>query len=198
MPATTMIFILQEQKEGLSARYTLIHFDTLCTAVSPGQLRKMMRVIEVVCAAFGLTVSEAKTEIMCLRTKGMPESTTTFSIEAAGQVCSQTNEFIYPEGASTAMPTYPSRSIGAYATVTNGAASGSTPSNCTADRVLLSSSKPRCSEPRYSRQCCTARVPLRHAAPSPPQLLDSLHRYTKEQSHRPLDFLSRHAYQDGK
>ena len=34
---------------------------------SPEQLRKMMEVIVVVCAAFGLTVSEAKTEIMCLR-----------------------------------------------------------------------------------------------------------------------------------
>ena len=32
---------------------------------SPEQLRKMMGVIAVVCAAFGLTVSEAKTEIMC-------------------------------------------------------------------------------------------------------------------------------------
>ena len=48
------------------------------------QLRKMMGVIVVVCAAFGLTVSEAKTEIMCLRAKGMPESTATFSVEAAG------------------------------------------------------------------------------------------------------------------
>ena len=48
----------------------------------------------VVCAAFGLTVSEAKTEIMRLRTKGVPESTTTFNIEAAGQVCNQTNEFV--------------------------------------------------------------------------------------------------------
>ena len=49
----------------------------------------------VVCAAFGLTVSEAKTEIMCLRAKGMPESTATFSVEAAGQVYNQTNEFVY-------------------------------------------------------------------------------------------------------
>ena len=52
----------------------------------PEQLRKMMAMIVVVCAAFGLTVSEAKTEIMCLRAKGMPESTATFSVEAAGQV----------------------------------------------------------------------------------------------------------------
>ena len=62
------------------------------------KLRKMMGVIVVMCAAFGLTVSEAKTEIMCLRTTGMPESTVTFSVEAAGQVYNQTNEFVYPGG----------------------------------------------------------------------------------------------------
>ena len=65
---------------------------------SPEQLRKMMGVIVVVSAAFGLTVPEAKTEIMCLRAKGMPESTATFSVEAAGQVCNQTNEFVYLGG----------------------------------------------------------------------------------------------------
>ena len=43
-----------------------------------------------------------------------------------------------------------------------------------------------------------ARVPLRHAAPSPPQVLDSLHRLAKAQLCRPPDFLSGHAYQDGK
>ena len=43
----------------------------------------------VVCAAFGLTVSEAKTKIMWLPSKGMPESTATFSLEAAGQVYCQ-------------------------------------------------------------------------------------------------------------
>ena len=57
-----------------------------------------MGVIVVVCAAFGLTVSEAKSEIMCLRAKGMPESTATFSVEAAGQVYNQTNEFAYLGG----------------------------------------------------------------------------------------------------
>ena len=46
------------------------------------------------CAAFGLTVSEAKTEIMCLRAKGVPESSAIFSVEAAGQVYNQTNEFV--------------------------------------------------------------------------------------------------------
>ena len=43
-----------------------------------------------------------------------------------------------------------------------------------------------------------ARVPLRHAAPSPPQVLDSLHRLAKAQSRRPPDFLPGHACQDGK
>ena len=57
-----------------------------------------MGVIVVVCAAFGLTVSEVKTEIMCLRAKGMPESTATFSVEAAGQVYNQTNDFVYLGG----------------------------------------------------------------------------------------------------
>ena len=65
---------------------------------SPEQLRKMMEVIVVVCVAFGLTVSEAKTEIMCLRAKGMPESTAIFSVEAADQVYNQTNEFVYLGG----------------------------------------------------------------------------------------------------
>ena len=51
---------------------------------SPEQLRKMMGVIVVLCAAFGLTVSEAKTEIMFLSTKGMSEATPIFSKEEAG------------------------------------------------------------------------------------------------------------------
>ena len=55
-------------------------------------------VIVVVCAVLGLTVSEAKTEIICLRAKGTPASTSTFSVEAAGQVYNQTNEFVYLEG----------------------------------------------------------------------------------------------------
>ena len=57
-----------------------------------------MGVIVVVRVAFGLTVSEAKTEIVCLRAKGMPESTATFSVEAAAQVSNQTNKFIYLGG----------------------------------------------------------------------------------------------------
>ena len=52
----------------------------------------------LVYAAFGLTVSEAKNEIITLRTKGMPESTAIFSVEAEDQVYNQTNELVFPEG----------------------------------------------------------------------------------------------------
>ena len=38
-----------------------------------------------------------QTEIMCLRSEGMPESTA-FSVEAAGQVYKQTNELVYLGG----------------------------------------------------------------------------------------------------
>ena len=54
-----------------------------------------MGMIVVVCAAFGFTVSEAKTDIMCSRTKGMSEPTAIFSVYAAGQVYNQANEFVY-------------------------------------------------------------------------------------------------------
>ena len=35
---------------------------------------------------------------MCLRTRGMPDATATFSVEAAGQVYKQTHEFVYLGG----------------------------------------------------------------------------------------------------
>ena len=116
--------------------------DAGVVSQSPEQLRKMMEVIVVVCAAFGLTVSESKTEIMCLRAKGMPESTATFSVEAAGR-CTTRRTTLYTSGeTSTTTPTCPSRSSDANAT--HGAASVSTPSNCTTDRALPSSSKSGC------------------------------------------------------
>ena len=72
--------------------------DAGVVSQSPEKLRKMMGVIVVVCAVFGLTVLEAKTEIMCLRAKGMAESTAMFSVEAAGQVYNQRNGFGYLGG----------------------------------------------------------------------------------------------------
>ena len=87
-----------EATAGDAALGCALRCDAGVVSQSPEQLRKMMGVIVVVCAAFGLTVSEAKTEIMCLRAKGIPESTTIFSVEAAGQVYNQTNEFVYLGG----------------------------------------------------------------------------------------------------
>ena len=58
-------------------------------------LRKMMDVNVVVCAAFGLTILETKTEIIRLRAKEMPESSAVLSVEEAGQVYNQNNGFIY-------------------------------------------------------------------------------------------------------
>ena len=69
--------------------------DARVVTESHKQLRKMVDVMVVVCATFGLAVSEANTEIMCLGTKGMPEATATCRVEAAGQVYNQTNEFVY-------------------------------------------------------------------------------------------------------
>ena len=72
--------------------------DAGIVSQSPEQMRKIMGVIVVVCTAFGLTVSEANTEIICLRAKGMPESTAICNVKAAGQVYNQTNEFVYLGG----------------------------------------------------------------------------------------------------
>ena len=50
-----------------------------------------MAEIVVVCATFGLIVSDAKIDIMCLCTKGMPEPIAVFNIEGVDQVYNQTN-----------------------------------------------------------------------------------------------------------
>ena len=60
---------------------------------SRNSLAKMMADIVAVCASFGLTVSEAKTETMCLMTKRT--NRVTFVTEAAGQVYKQTAKFVY-------------------------------------------------------------------------------------------------------
>ena len=72
--------------------------DAGVVSQSSEKLRKMMGVIVVVCVVFGLTVRKAKTEIMCLRAKEVPESTAIFSVEATGQVYNQTNEVVYLGG----------------------------------------------------------------------------------------------------
>ena len=156
-----------------------------------------MGVIVVFCAAFGLTVLEAKTEIMCLRAKGMPESTAIFTVEAAGQVYNQTRGKRQPQCRSVhrGRPAHTQRMVQLpevhprTVRPTQRSPRAQTPdakSRGTRDNAV----RLRHVEP--------ARVPLRHAAPSPPQVLDSLHRLAKPQSRRPPDFISGHAYQDGK
>ena len=115
--------------------------DAGIVSQSPEQLRKMMGVIVVVCAAFDLTVSEAKTEIMCLRAKGVPESTTTFSVEAADQVYNQTNEFVYLGGSINQNADL---SIEVDRRIRNAWFSFRKYTNCTTNRVLPSSLKAGC------------------------------------------------------
>ena len=102
---------------------------------------------------------------MCLRAKGMPESITTFSVEAAAQVYSQTNEVVYLGG-----------NVNYNADL-----------SIEVDRCIRNA---WCSFRKYTLE--------QYDRSSPPQIPDSLHRLAKAQSHRPADFLSGHACQDGK
>ena len=63
-------------------------------------LERMMTVIVTACSAFGLTVSEAKTEIMWLETKDGGK--VSFTTNAAGQIYKQTIEFVQLGGTITA------------------------------------------------------------------------------------------------
>ena len=74
--------------------------DTDIVSRSSEGLERMMTVIVTACSSFGLTVPEAKTEIVCLQTKGRGKVSIT--INAAGQVYTQTIEFVYLGGAITA------------------------------------------------------------------------------------------------
>ena len=154
--------------------------DAGVVSQSPEQLRKMVGVIVVVCAAFSLTLSEAKTEIMCLRAKGVPESTATFNVEAAGQVYNQTNEFVYLGGNANHNADL---SIEVDRRIRN--------AWCLTEvhprTVRPTARSPRAQNPDAKsrgtrdnavrlRHVEPTRVPLRHAAPSPPQVPDSLHR----------------------
>ena len=155
---------------------------------SPEQLMKKIGAGVVMCMAFGLTVSEAKTEIMGLRTKRMLESTATFRVEAAGQVYNQTNEFVYLAGDVNHIEV--NRRIRnawyCFRKYSTRAQNKDAKGRGTQNNAL----RLRHVEP--------ARVPLRHAAPSLSQLSDLLHRLAKAQSRRSPDFLSEQAYEDGK
>ena len=59
-------------------------------------LERMMTVIVIACSSFELTVSEAKTEKMCLQAKGGRKAS--FTINAAGQVYKQKIQFVLERG----------------------------------------------------------------------------------------------------
>ena len=69
---------------------------------SPQGLAKMMAVIVEVCKSFGLTVSEKKTETMCMPARG--EEPAKLEIKAAGQEYAQTGQFVYLGGSVTETP----------------------------------------------------------------------------------------------
>ena len=86
--------IPQEAMEGPKPIWGMLYADDAdIVSRSRNSLAKMKTVIVAVCASFGLTFSEAKTETMCLMTKGMDR--VTFVTEAAGQVCKQSAKFVY-------------------------------------------------------------------------------------------------------
>ena len=160
---------------------------------SPEQLRKMMGVIVVVCTTFGLTVSKAKTEIVCLlRGKGMPESTATFSVEAAGQVYNQTNEFVYL-----------GRNVNHNVDISIEVDRRIRNAWCSFRKYTLElydrPSAPLELKIRMLRTEVHKTILYGCVTWSPrASVSDSLHRLAKTQARRSSDFLSGHAYQDGK
>ena len=93
-----MISVIRQFHDGMLACVRLD--DRVCSgwfAVEQG-LRQDVRARSWSSARLGLTVLEAKTEIMRLSAKGMPKSTAIISGDAAGQVYDQTNEFVYLGG----------------------------------------------------------------------------------------------------
>ena len=139
---------------------------------------------------------------MCLRTKGVLESTATFSVEAAGQV--QPDERVCisrGERQPQCRPIHRGQSVYTQRMVqlpeVHPRTVRPTERSPRAQNPHAKSRGTRDNDVRLPHVKLT-RVPLRHAAPSQPQLTDSLHRLAKEQPCRLPDFLSGHAYQDGK
>ena len=74
--------------------------DASIASRSSKGLGRMLAVIMTACSVLGLTVSEAKTEIVCLRIKGGGK--VLFTINAAGQEYKKKIKFVYLGGAITA------------------------------------------------------------------------------------------------
>ena len=70
--------------------------DAGIISLSSEGLERMMTEIVTACSSFGLTVSEAKTEKMCLHSKGRGK--VPFTINATGRVYKLAIEFAYLGG----------------------------------------------------------------------------------------------------
>ena len=90
-----------EEEEEVQRLWGMLFADDAgIVSRSSGGLERMMTVIVTACSAFWRTVSEAKTDIVCLQIKGGGK--VSFTINAAGRVYKQTIEFVYLCGAITA------------------------------------------------------------------------------------------------
>ena len=140
---------------------------------SPEQPRKMMGVIVVVCTTFDLTVSEAMAANMCLRTKGMPEATAIFGVEAVCQVYNQAKRLYTSEKcqrkcqpANRGQPAHTQRMVQLPEVHPR-----TVRPNARFPRAQTSDVKSRGTPHNVVRlrHVEPARVPSRYAAPSPPQ-----------------------------
>ena len=89
-----------KEGEGVQRLWVMLYADDAGIVSRSEGLERMMKVIVTACSSFGLTVSEAKTEKICLETKSGGK--VSFTINAAGQVYKQTIQFVYLGGAITA------------------------------------------------------------------------------------------------
>ena len=79
-----------KEEEEVQRLWGMLYADDAGIVLQSSEgLERMMTVIVTACSAFGLTVSEAKTEIMCLQTKGRGK--VSFTINAAGQIYKQSS-----------------------------------------------------------------------------------------------------------
>ena len=113
---------------------------------------------------------------MYLSTKEIPESTTIFSIEAAGQTYNHNDADLSIEVNPRIRNAWCSFRM--YTLKLDDRSSAP----LKLKMRMLKSRRTRANAVRLSH-VEPARVPLQHAAPSPLQLPESLHRLTKEQSH---------------
>ena len=152
-----------------------------------------MGVTVVVCAAFGLSpYRRPRLRSRIYVRRGCRSPSQIFSLEAAGQVYNQTNEFVYLW-----------RNVNHNADLVQRNQSAQTQRMVQLSEVHPRTVRPTGRSPRAQNPdaksrgtqdnaygCVTwgpPRVPPPHAAPSPPQLPDSMHRLAKAQSRWPPD-----------